>query len=355
MTSSPLLAFDDYPVHQATEPLRRVGSLHPRWAERWYFNLQRSSGELLGIVGGGFYPAASVLETYLCLLIDGTQYNLRAQHRTTDRMDLGVGTPIGFVIEEPLEHWRIEVRSDWVIGDLSFRASCAPFLFETFGTVADRVGEGSALDFDRVQHFIQPGEMVGHLQVDGHELVEVVRSFRDRTWGIRSRRPKLHNWYVLHLDDATYVTLIHQERADGTRMISEIARVHADGFYERAVLDDHQLRFDPSSRMLLHAEILAHTPSGEQVHIELNNLGEGIRLLGAGYDADQGEARLDVEASFEIWDLRDEQLRRRVGKGTIDSPVTAVVAWGREVPVRGFGVSESAIARSHYRYGASLD
>src|SRR5687767_6144658 len=101
----PLLPFDDYPIHQAPEPLRRVGSLHPRWTERWYFNLQDPTGQLLGVVGGGFYPVTGLLESYACFLVDGRQHNVRTQIRTSDRLDLGTGSGIEFSVEKPLAKW----------------------------------------------------------------------------------------------------------------------------------------------------------------------------------------------------------------------------------------------------------
>lgn len=354
--TGPLLPFDDYPIHQAPEPLRRVGSTHPRWTERWYFNFQDPSGALLGIAGGGFYPMTGIVEGYACLLVDGRQHSVRAQTRASDRLDMGSGSGIDFVVDEPLSRWGIDLNLGSVHGRLSFDSTKPPFLFEQFNVPADRWGEGADDEFDAIQHFVQPGQIAGVLELDGHQIdTSGHRSFRDRTWGVRSNRPKLHNWYVVHLDNGSYLTMIHQERADGTRMASEMALVAADGTWSRAVVDDHDLRFDPISRLLLEGSITAHTTNGELVVVEVTNIGDGIRLLGAGYTPAQGTGRDDGGSQGEVWDLTDPDTVRRVGRGTIDSPVRAVLRWGSQPDVVGMGVSESAIGKSHYRYGAGLE
>ena len=104
---SPLVAADDLPIHQTAETLRRPDTLHPRWTERWYFNLQHADGRLLGIVGGGFYPNGHLLEVYACLLDGPYQHNLRQRVRTSDRSRLDLGDRVAFEVTEPMRSWKV--------------------------------------------------------------------------------------------------------------------------------------------------------------------------------------------------------------------------------------------------------
>lgn len=354
LPEQPLLAADDYPLHQTAETLLRVSGDHPRWTERWYFNLQDAHGTLRGILGGGFYPQAGVLEVYACVLVDGTQVNLRQRVREFDRQRLDGAAAVRFEVADPMRRWEARVEGPELALTMTFEAGQQPYLFPPFFVAADLPHSAPGLEVDTVQHFVQPGRVSGSVATGAQTQSLDGVSFRDRTWGVRSSRPRLHQWYVVHLDDGSYLTLIHQERADGGLLVSDVAWVAADGRVLRGVLDGHDLTFHPTSRLMVEGRMSGHDATGARIEVHVENLGEGVRLLGAGYTADQGDARDLGEVSGERWDLSDPALAARFGRGTIDSPVRASVTWG-DRSSSGIGVTETAVARNHWRYGAQLE
>ena len=353
LPNAPLHPADDFPLHQTAETLVRVASHNPRWTERWYFNLQHPDGSMLGICGGGFYPGAGVLEVYACLLHEGRQLNVRQRVVEFDRCRTDAASAVTFDITDPMKSWTMCARGSMCAFDLSFGASAAAYLFPPFVVAADLPHEAPPPQIDAVQHFVQPGTVRGELRVDGRTLDVEARSFRDRTWGVRTSRPRLHQWYVLHLDDGSQLNLIHQERADGAIMVSHVARVASDGAIETGVIDSHSLTFEPASRLLLHGRFQAHTAKGARIDVAVDNAGQGVRLVGAGYTDAQGEPTDFGRVQEDAWDLADPAIVARVGKGTIDSPVTARCVWGSESS-SGIGITETAIARNHWRYGTQL-
>lgn len=353
---SPLVAADDLPIHQTAETLRRPDTLHPRWTERWYFNLQQEDGRLLGIVGGGFYPNSHLLEVYACLLDGPNQHNLRQRVHTSDRSRLDLGDRVAFEVIEPMRSWTIRANGPAFALRMRYEATSAPHLFPPFVVAADLPHRSGPGDYDAIQHFVQPGVVSGHVtEGDRERDVGLLHSFRDRTWGVRSSRPRLHNWFVFHSPDGRYLTLIHQERADGSQMVSHMAIVAADGSRTQLVLDAHDLTFDGVSRLLRVARYRGHDASGRRFRLAVANTGEGVRLLGAGYgnaQRDAGGGGSAVES--ETFDLADADVVRRIGRGTIDSPASMDLEWDHGERMTGIGITESAIARDHWRYGSQL-
>jgi hypothetical protein len=352
LPAQPLLDADDYPLHQTADTFLRVEGYHPKWTERWYFNLQEPDGTLRGIVGGGFYPQRGVLEVYACVLIDGTQINVRQRVRQHDRQRLDGADAVKFTILDPMRRWEAQVDGPGLALELAFDAAHAAYLFPAFVVAADPPHVAGTLEVDMIQHFVQPGRIAGSVTTSGVTRQLDGVSFRDRTWGVRSARPRLHQWYVLHLDDGSYLTLIHQERADGGLLVSHVARVTPDGV-ERGVLDRHDLTFDPQTRLLVTGTFSGHDASGAPISVHVENAGEGVRLLGAGYTSDQGDDDGLGRVTGERWDLTDPGTASKLGRGTIDSPVEASATWG-DWSSSGIGVTETAIARNHWRYGSQL-
>jgi hypothetical protein len=343
--------YDDLPIHQHADVVRRPASRQWNWTERWYFNIQRRSGELLGIVGGGIFPNTGISESYLCLLDDESQHNYRATQQLAK--DPLTSDLLQFAVSNPMLEWSIRSANDDLDTrvSLDFSASGEPFLFDAFWAGPDR----ETSEFDQYEHFVQPGTLDGSIIVAGTEVSsESHLSFRDRTWGVRSRRPKMHNWIVIHLPDSRYLTLVHQELADERVLFSTAGLYDGAGRFERLEVERHELRFDPVTRVPLEGEFVLRGADGPR-KITLSAHGPTLRVLGAGYDDTQGSDRGDETAiSSSIWDLADPDVRRKGARGTMDTGVRCLLETDEDQS-EGVGVWETAIGYRHRRYGQQLE
>src|SRR5262245_63428352 len=96
-----LSAMDDYPLHQIAEPIRFVGTSDRNFYDRYYFNLQASSGELFMVMGMGQYPNLAVQDAFACVTRNGRHHVVRASRELGDRMDTSVG-PFRVEVIKPL-------------------------------------------------------------------------------------------------------------------------------------------------------------------------------------------------------------------------------------------------------------
>ncbi len=345
-----LTTWDDLPLHQTAGTFREPVSAHPKWVDRWYMNIQQPDGALLAIVGFGFFPNTGLIEWYMCALDGARQRNLRGSAELGERAPIAASNGFRFEIVEPMRVWTAGVDVDGLSLDLTFESLGAPFHFRPIWCAADVAGG----EFDEYQHFVQIGRLAGTLDVGTQVSLDGMQAVRDRTWGVRSRRPRMHNWYTFNLGDGRMFALMHQERADGSVHVSEAAVVDPDGRAEALVVDDHRLSFDPVTREIRASEWRLRTRAGETAILAIEPVGVSIRGLGAGYDERQGQARdLDSPVVTEVWDLADPKVAAETSSSTIDTPARASLsgAFGHT----GSGVAETAIGRSHHRYGGGLD
>ena len=337
-------AWDDYPVHQSSALLAAISTARPGWSERFYFNVLRPTGEIAAILGGGVYPLRGASECYFCRLNGDRQVNVRAfGELPVPGQEIEAG-PFSLRCEVPLRDWRVTVDLDDTRFAGRFAGVNPPYLYDAVDVPASEPGG----DFDLYRHFIAVGEW----QLDepaGLDTSEQLVGVRDRTWGVRTRRIRWHNWCVFHLGDRT-LTLIHQELADGTVMHSEAGVVHGDGRVQRLQITGHGVVYDPHNRQVTRAHWEFDSDDGP-LKLEYERVGTAMRLAGAGYTDAQGERSADGVQRDE-YDLGDPEVARSTGRGTMDAGARGRVtgAWEAE----GVGVVESAIARNHVRYGNQL-
>ena len=237
--------WDDLPVHQSPALLAAVTPGQPGWAERFYFNVLAPTGEILAILGGGVYPVRGVHETYLCRLDGDRQVNVRAfAPLPAPGADPGEAGPFSLRCETPLRDWRVAVDAGGERFAGRFAGVAAPYLYEPVDVPASEP-DGP---FDRFRHFVA----LGRWEFDepaGLAAGAPLTGVRDRTWGVRTRRVRWHNWCVFDVG-GTSVNLMHQELADGTVMHSEGGVVHPDGRVERLRVTGHALTYDPHDRQV---------------------------------------------------------------------------------------------------------
>jgi hypothetical protein len=333
--------WDDYAVHQSAALMGTVTPARSNWSERFYFNVLAPTGEVLAILGGGVYPLRGVNECYFCRMEGDRQVNIRSFGRSPAPGDPIAAGPFTLICEEPLKAWAVNVQTDDARFAGRFRGISAPYLYDPVDVPASEPGG----DFDLYRHFVAVGEWTLD-RAAGLDTTGRLLGVRDRTWGVRTRRIRWHNWCVFALGDRT-LTLIHQELADGTIMHSEAGVVHAGGERERLRIADHDVAYEPDTRQVTRARWTLRGEEGE-LELEYERVGLGMRLAGAGYDDAQG-GRAEGDVQRDAYDLADPEVARRTGRGTMDQGARARVtgAWSAE----GIGVVESAIARNHARYG----
>jgi hypothetical protein len=337
-------AWDDYPVHQSAALIATVAPAQPGWSERFYFNVLRPTGEVAAILGGGVYPVRGVNECYFCRLEGDQQLNVRSFGQLPGPGQAVQAGPFSLRCDEPLKVWSVSVDLDEAQFAGRFTGINPPYLYEPVDVPASEPGG----DFDLFRHFIAVGEWELE-QSAGIDASGRLLGVRDRTWGVRTRRIRWHNWCVFQLGERT-LTLIHQELADGTVMHSEAGVVHRDGEVERLRITGHDVTYDPRTRQVSRAEWNFDGGNGP-LKLEYERVGLAMRLAGAGYDDSQGD-RVSGDLQRDSYDLGDPEVARRTGRGTMDQGARAHVsgAWEGD----GIGVVESAIARNHVGYGHQL-
>jgi hypothetical protein len=336
--------WDDYPVHQSAALLSSVMPERPGWSERFYFNVLRPTGELVAILGGGVYPLRGVNECYYCRIDGERQVNVRAfGELPAPGRDVEAG-PFSLRCEVPLRDWKVTVDLEEADFCGRFAGVNPPYLYDAVDVAAFEPGG----EFDLYRHFIAFGEW----QLERAAGIDVSAphvGVRDRTWGVRTRRIRWHNWCVFQLGDRT-LTLIHQELSDGTVMHSEAGLMDASGHIDRLTITDHDATYDPHDRQVTRASWGFQSDAGT-LAFSYERVGLAMRLAGAGYDDSQG-ARGAGKAQHDSFDLGDPEVARSTGRGTMDQGARGQLtgAWEAE----GIGVVESAIARNHVRYGSQI-
>jgi hypothetical protein len=338
-------AWDDLPVHQSAAVLGSVAPFQPGWAERFYFNLLHPTGAIVAILGGGIYPVRGVSECYFCRFEGTRQVNVRAWGSLPQAGEGGRARPFSLRCDAPLRDWSVSVDAGRDAFAGRFAGALPPYLYSPIDVPALEPGG----EFDLYRHFVAVGRwsLGACAGLDpGTEFVGV----RDRTWGVRTRRIRLHNWYVFWLGDAC-LTLIHQELADGSVFFSEAGVVRRDGPSERLQVVAHDLCYDGRTREVLRGTVEL-SGSGAPLTLEFERVGPSMRLAGAGYDESQGARRTLEGTERDEYELADPGVAARTGRGTMDAGARATVtgAWSAE----GVGVVETALARNHVTYGHQI-
>ncbi len=337
-----LSVWDDLPVHDRASVLAASAPAQDNWAERYYFNVLRGSGEIAAILGAGIYPQRGVAECYFCRLEGSKQHNVRAcQPLSRDHRSDQQAFSLRCIT--PMSTWDATVAVDGGRFDARYSALTKPYHYSKVAIAASEPGG----PYDDWQHVVAAGRWdIKTLQ--GNDVTDDYRCIRDRTWGVRTRRLRLHNWLVFEIDGVC-INVLHQERADGSTLYSEGGVAWADGRNERLSVSAFEFEFDPYTREARAGTFDLRGDNGE-LRLEYETVGLGIRLNGAGYDDSQGARAAAVQS--DIYELSEAETARRTGRGTIDigARVRVTGAWRGE----GTGVVESAIARDHARFGAHI-
>jgi len=185
-----LSSFDDYPIHQTSQPVAHTASTDLNHYDRYFFNGYTRDTRLFFAAAMGLYPNRHVADASFSVVVDGgtadaRQISVHASRRApTDRAEANEVGPIRVEVLEPLHALRLEVDAPehGLRADLTFVRRSGPIEEPHF---RQQVGMRVVFDYTRLTQF---GGWEGWIEVDG-EVTDLgpgeTLGSRDRSWGIR--------------------------------------------------------------------------------------------------------------------------------------------------------------------------
>lgn len=289
-------SWDDYPVHQVSEPVRHAGTSDRNFYDRYYFNLHGSSDELMMIMGMGQYPNLGVQDAFAVVRRGDHHRVLRTSKELGDRADLSVG-PIRIEVIEPLHKLRfvVEPNEHGIAADLVWEGS-----IPAFEEPRQYIRKHGRVLFDTCR-FAQTGTWEGSLLV-GNESFEVTRDrwkgTRDRSWGVRpvgepeapgirggeGQMSGMWNYSPMQFDDHSILYILN-ETNDGERPLEEAVRIWKDPKREPEWLGRPEWRhsMETGSRMVKRSTIVFPDAPGGPIEVSAEPLTHCFVAVGTGY------------------------------------------------------------------------
>ena len=297
--------FDDYAIHQTSEPINQPAPSDRNFYDRYWLNGFDRDGDFVFEVGIGLYPNRFVMDGHLSFVLDGVQHAFHASRRAPrERRDTRVG-PLSLEVVEPLRAIRVRLAPNdtGIEADLLFRATTAPTQ-----EPKNLLREDGRLLMD-TSRFTQFGGWEGFLGQAGlRRDVSADRTLgtRDRSWGVRpvgeppggapaatGAAPGVYwVWSPIHFDDVCTQFGSFQDAQGHPTQISaaivpryrdpgDIPRGDDPGHREMASAT-HQIHWEPGTRRSRGAEFQLHSREGESFEITLDPMIR-FQMLGIGY------------------------------------------------------------------------
>jgi hypothetical protein len=176
--------FDDFMVHQTSEPINQPGPSDRNYYDRYWFNGFDRDGDFVFEIGFGLYPNRHVMDGHFSFVKDGVQHCFHASRRAPkERGEMQIG-PMRIEVVTPMRVVRVRVGENetGVECDLTFRACTVPTQ-EPKNVMYD---DGRLIM--NTSRFTQLGSWGGHFAAGGVRT-EVAPSrtlgIRDKSWGVR--------------------------------------------------------------------------------------------------------------------------------------------------------------------------
>jgi len=299
-----LSRFDDYPIHQTTDPIRIPATTDRHAYDRYWFNGYAGDGEFYFGIGAALYPNLGIMDCGFSLVRDGVQYAFHASRRAPEEpSELEVG-PFRIEIIEPMKSLRVilDDNETGIACQLDWIARTASFAEGHQRTARDR---GLQMHATRFNQF---GFWQGEIRYAGQSLtVDPARVYgtKDRSWGVRpvgdpappgappTQTPQVYFlWAPLHWENrCTHAGLFENDYGkawhwDGMVMPvypspDDLPGVEDPGAQPVAALE-HRVEFVPGTRRVSKAEFVLDHCDGSREEIELDPL-LCFRMKGIGY------------------------------------------------------------------------
>lgn len=360
---------DEYPVHQVPLSMQHVATSDRNAYDRCYFNAHDRTGELFLVTGLGVYPNLGVADAYATVRRRDTQTTVRMSDALEpDRMVQQVG-PYRVEVIEPLQTIRLVCEADdHGIGfDLTWTGSFPaaeeqPHVMRRDGRIVIEA-----------QRFWQVGTWSGTLRFDGEETAvddDCWVGSRDRSWGIRpvgeaeppgraAAEPAegAGFWwtYVPLRFEEFSLMVIAQEEPDGTRTLSEAARVwpaSSGRGPEQLGYPEFDVRYRSGSRIPESAVVTVPVRGSAPLVVEVDCLNHVGLNCGPGYGGDpdwsHGQWRGRGWVDAVTYDMADPVIAGRLQMSVIDH-----VARARCDAAEGWGLFEHGCFGTHVPSGFS--
>lgn len=325
-----LSKFDDYPIHQTSQPIALTATSDRFAYDRYWYNGHAKDGEFYFGIGLCRYANLGILDCGFSLVIDGKQYAFHGSRRAPDEPScLEIG-PFEMHILEPMGRHRLVIgpNDTGIECDLTFtpRTACIQEGHQSLRNQRHIVMEATRLD--------QFGFWSGVIRYDGKELkVDGANTFglKDRSWGIRpvgeaytggaplDEYQAVHfMWAPIHWDDQCTLAGLFED-GSGFQWHTDQAVVPAYASVDDipGVVDpnakvwqgivNHDIKNHPGTRQAQSAEIIMQDRSGETLEITLQPQ-LLYRMKGIGYQHPEwGHGKWKGELSYggESWNIDD--------------------------------------------------
>src|SRR5215470_7832483 len=299
-----LSKFDDYPIHQTSQPIAHPASSDRNAYDRYWFNGYAEDGEFYFGIGAALYPNLGIMDCGFSIVRDGVQHSFHASRRAPrEPSEVEIG-PFKIHILEPMRRLRVTIANNdtGMACDLTFLARTANVQEEH--QTAYRGGR-VMMDATRFDQF---GRWQGTIAYAGRTLsIDPRRVFgtKDRSWGVRpvgAPDPGIAPSYDLPQFFFIWSPLQWKDRCTLASVFEdgEGRRWHWDGAilpaYEspddipgvedpgtrRLLGVEHRLSFRPGTRRVSAAELTLVEPGGARDVIQLEPV-LCFQMKGIGY------------------------------------------------------------------------
>ena len=321
-----LSKFDDYPIHQTSEPLFRTASSDRFTYDRYWYNGHAKDSAFYFGIAMCRYPNLGILDGSLSLVIDGRQYAFHASCRASDEPSETVIGPFSLEILEPMGRHRFVIAANetGIECDLIFtpKTSALEEGHQKLGNKRHVIMEATRLD--------QFGSWQGTIRYDGKELKvnsDTTFGLKDRSWGIRpvgeaypggaplDRHQANHfMWLPIHWqNECTLAGWFEDGEGYQWHTDQGFLPVYSSMDEIPGVVDQnatlwrgqvqYDVKFKPGTREATEGTFIMHNSSGESMEITVAMTGLLHRMKGLGYQHPEwghgkwhGELRVDSES-----------------------------------------------------------
>jgi hypothetical protein len=365
-----LSKFDDYPIHQTSQPIAQPATGDRNAYDRYWFNGYQDDGEFYFGIGAALYPNLGILDCGLSIVRDGEQHAFHGSRRAPrEPTDLSVG-PFSIEVLEPMRRIRVTIEDNetGIAADLTFSARTACV---EEGRQITHHGPRLVMDVTR---FAQFGMWEGVIHYGGTSVRidgQRVYGTKDRSWGVRGvgvpdpglapseprSRQVFFLWAPLHWEDrCTHFGVFEDGLANRWHTDGAVLPVYdnpadipgaEDPGVERLATVEHDIEYLPGTRRAARARIALIHSDATADDIELEPL-VCFRMKGIGYmHPEWGHGMWKGELAFagESWKVDDvdpmaieNQHLQQVVRATCGNRV-------------GIGVLEQICFGPHARYG----